>query len=119
MLCIVLNILYLCRLGSSLVDTNHVFTSSIIFEESVGICEPMQDNQVSDHRRKINFDLMSILNGELEGTVQVHWPFHTLKLSSYTCEMVNAFIDDIQREEDVTKTSTITVPGIDLFDRRA
>ena len=32
----------------------------------------MQDNRVSDHRTKINFDLMSILNGELEGPVQVY-----------------------------------------------
>ena len=85
MLCIVLNILYLCRLGSSLIFTDHVFTSSIICEEFVGICESMQDNRVSDHRTKINFDLMSVLNGELEGAVQVHWPFHTLKSSSYTC----------------------------------
>jgi hypothetical protein len=34
-------------------------------------------------------------------------------------EMVNAFADDIQRVEDVTKTSTVTVPGVDLSDRRA
>jgi hypothetical protein len=69
MLCIGLNILYLYKLGSSLIDTDHVFTKSIIFEESVGVCEPMQDNWISDHRTKINFDLMSVLNGELEGAV--------------------------------------------------
>lgn len=34
-------------------------------------------------------------------------------------EMVDAFADDIQRVEDVTKTSTVTVPGVDLSDRRA
>jgi hypothetical protein len=54
-----------------------------------------------------------------QGAVQVHWPFHTMKSSSYTCEMVNAFADDIQKEEDVTKISTVIVPGIDLSDQRA
>jgi hypothetical protein len=34
-------------------------------------------------------------------------------------EMVNAFVDDIQREEDVTKTSTVILLGVDLFDWRA
>ena len=34
-------------------------------------------------------------------------------------EMVNAFVDDIQREEDVTKTSTVILPGGDLSDWRA
>jgi hypothetical protein len=79
----------------------------------------MQDNRVFDHRTKINFDLMSVLNGKLEGVVQVHWPFHTLKSSSYTCKIVNAFTYDIQREKDVTKASTVTVPRIDLSDRKA
>lgn len=34
-------------------------------------------------------------------------------------EIVDAFADDIQRVEDGTKTSTVTVPGVDLSDRRA
>jgi hypothetical protein len=33
--------------------------------------------------------------------------------------MVNTFVNDIQREEDVTKTSIVTIPIIDLSDWRA
>lgn len=31
----------------------------------------LQDNRVSDHRTKINFDLQAFLGGDIEGPVQV------------------------------------------------
>ena len=59
----------MCSLGDSLAFADHEFTSSNSFE---GDCEPMQDSRVSDHRTKINFDLMTVLNGgDLEAAVQV------------------------------------------------
>lgn len=33
-----------------------------------------QDNRVSDHRTKINFDLQSFLVGDIEGAIQVRYP---------------------------------------------
>jgi len=48
-----------------------------------GVCQLVQDNRVSDHRTKINFDLMSVLNGELDGPVQVHWSLHSGPVTWY------------------------------------
>ncbi|KAG0624529.1 hypothetical protein M758_3G254000 [Ceratodon purpureus] len=55
----------------SLIFTDHKLTSLTTLKGRL-LFFNMQDSRLSDHRTKINFDLFTVLNGELEGPVQVY-----------------------------------------------
>lgn len=60
--------------------------SIVIFSAQMSCCALMQvafsqDNRVTDHRLKTNYELTSFLNGDIESAVQVSFkPFHFVTL---------------------------------------
>lgn len=64
----------------------------------------MQDNRVSDHRTKINYDLMTVLNGDIESAVQVIHPWHVPQ-----CLRSSFVLRDCVRVSQTCKTLTTRV----------